>query len=448
MRMNKVIENLNVWWYDLGESDDTPNNDWANMFQLLFWSLGAEAHHVQSVINALHECWHKMVSGEADVPKEWAKTKQPFQDASAVLSAIVTGTASESQEAASMKEFALANLDTLRKVGHGAAMKTWVAQLPEDRSVNPKDPKHIGLALGFGIVLMPCAIVELSENSQGGLTRIALPFLSMSNAWDSVEPMLNALGVVVWHLAEALFPMKIAGCQLTTHFHMMEIKKDHGALWFNKACGSSRLATCIFDPNLRGSKRKQWYAYLGGGAIDVEQSELLAGAVVLCKDWVWAELALLAAWLLLCTCPCGPPDDLLCDPWLIFTAHDDDGGEGGREPTAGRRGGGEEDGRAVARHRVFAARRRGGRHARRPSEAVRGRREGADDERARGRRLVSCRSRSAAVRPQMRGRASSLPPGAARSWRPELHRRDEPAPHSSRRRRAGSRGRGGRRRPG
>ena len=54
----------------------------------------------------------------------------------------------------------------------------------------------------------------------------------------------------------------------------------------------------------------------------MEQSELLAGGVVLCKDWQWAALTLLAAWLLLCTCPCAPPDDLLCDPRLIFTAHD------------------------------------------------------------------------------------------------------------------------------
>ena len=85
---------------------------------------------------------------------------------------------------------------------------------------------------------------------------------------------------------------------------------------------STRLATCILDPARPRGKKKQWYAYLGG-AIDVDQSELLADGVVLCKDWAWAELTLLAAWLLLCTCPCGPPD--LCDPRLIFTAHDDEG---------------------------------------------------------------------------------------------------------------------------
>ena len=163
---------------------------------------------MQSVHNALHECWHKMASGEADVPQELAKTKQQqFSDASAVLSAIVAGTASDWEEAERMKEFALANLDTLRAVGHGEAMKTWgVVQLPEeDRRVNPENPKHVGLALGFGIMLTPCAVVELSEDPKGGLTRVALPFLSMWNTSDSVEPMLRALGVVVWHLACLLY---------------------------------------------------------------------------------------------------------------------------------------------------------------------------------------------------------------------------------------------------
>ena len=180
-----------------------------------------------------------------------------------------------------------------------------------------------GLALGFGIVLTPCAVVELSEDPQGGLTRVALPFLYTNEGQDAVEPMLRALGVVVWHLARVVFPEKLEWCELTTIAHKTEIKEDHGALWFNKACESSRLATCILDPTRARGNKKQWYVYLGGGAIDVDQSDLLAGGVVLCKDWQWAALTLLAAWLLLCTCPCGTPE--LCDPRLIFTAHDDVG---------------------------------------------------------------------------------------------------------------------------
>ena len=136
--------------------------------------------------------------------------------------------------------------------------------------------------------------------------------------------MLRALGIVVWFLAKVIYPEKVKGCNIVTIAH------DHGALWFNKACESSRLATCILDPERARGKKKRWYAYLGGGAIDVDQSELLAGGVVLCKDWAWAALTLLAVWLLLGTCPCGTPE--LCDPRLIFTAHDDDGAKEAEHP--------------------------------------------------------------------------------------------------------------------
>ena len=175
--------------------------------------------------------------------------------------------------------------------------------MPEDPRVDPSKPEHVGLALVFGIVLTPGAVVELSEDPRGGLTRVALPFLSMWSMSDSnkgqeaVEPMLRALGVVVWRLARAVFPEKLQGCDLTTIAHKMDSKEDHGALWFNKACESSRLATCILDPERARGKKKRWYAYLGGGTVDTDQSELLAGTVVLCKDWDWAELTLLAAWL-------------------------------------------------------------------------------------------------------------------------------------------------------
>ena len=73
-----------------------------------------------------------------------------------------------------------------------------------------------------------------------------------------MEPMLRALGVVVWRLAKAVFPEKLeAECLLTTIRHKMEIKEDHGALWFNKACASERLATCILNPNLARGKKKR-----------------------------------------------------------------------------------------------------------------------------------------------------------------------------------------------
>ena len=95
----------------------------------------------------------------------------------------------------------------------------------EDRRVNPENPKHVGLALGFGIMLTPCAVVELSEDPTGGLTRVALPFLSMWNTSDSVEPMLRALGVVVWHLTNAVFPWMNVGCELRRSLTKWKLKR-------------------------------------------------------------------------------------------------------------------------------------------------------------------------------------------------------------------------------
>ncbi len=61
----------------------------------------------------------------------------------------------------------------------------------------------------------------------------------------------------------------------------------------------------------------QWKIYLGGGAVDAEQTELLHGAVVLVKGWWWAALTILAAWILTCCCPSGNASWV--DSELLFT---------------------------------------------------------------------------------------------------------------------------------
>ena len=33
--------------------------------------------------------------------------------------------------------------------------------------------------------------------------------------------------------------------------HTTEVKEDHGDLWFNKACASSRVATCVLNRDLK-----------------------------------------------------------------------------------------------------------------------------------------------------------------------------------------------------
>ena len=78
--------------------------------------------------------------------------------------------------------------------------------------------------------------------------------------------------------------------------------------WFNKACASERVATVIQDPGKaqtkQSSKTNKWYACLGGGAVDSEQTELLSGLVIITKNWQWAALTVVAPYFLSCTCEC------------------------------------------------------------------------------------------------------------------------------------------------
>ena len=111
---------------------------------------------------------------------------------------------------------------------------------------------------------------------------------------DTVEPMLQAIGALVWHLAEKCYPEKVQGAILKMIPHKTEVVKDDagGDLWFNKSCASNRIATCIVHPDKLPGKRKQWYIYLGGEEVDECQSQALLGAVVLAKDWTWVDAEL------------------------------------------------------------------------------------------------------------------------------------------------------------
>ena len=79
---------------------------------------------------------------------------------------------------------------------------------------------------------------------------------------------------------------------MTRVWHKAETKVDEeGNFWFHKACPSERVATVIQDSRKaqtkQSSKKNKWYAYLGGGAVDSEQTELLSGLVSITKNWQW-----------------------------------------------------------------------------------------------------------------------------------------------------------------
>ena len=166
---------------------------------------------------------------------------------------------------------------------------------------------------------------------------------------ELVDKMRDSLGILVFGLAHLLeTDMVTDELLLTRVWHKAETKVDQeGHLWFNKACASERVATVIQDPRKAQTKQSstnnKWYAYLGGGAVDSEQTELLSGLVIITKNWQWAALTVVASWFLSCSCECGElswPNKariITTEAWEEPVDPLDGGGEekGTAEPAAG-----------------------------------------------------------------------------------------------------------------
>ena len=142
---------------------------------------------------------------------------------------------------------------------------------PENAEVALTTAPHLERAWAFGVLSLPCPVVTLSSKPDGGLTTVCLPFIYLPDAGDGrrdAEPMIEALGVLVWLVAREACPGKATwgAAKLVRTPHKAEWKGDKdGMLWFNKACESTRIATTIVDSAMKMGKKKRWYAYLGGG---------------------------------------------------------------------------------------------------------------------------------------------------------------------------------------
>ena len=264
-KRNQVIAQQALPWFDLGAAGPW-SRPWTGRFHMVF---GRSTNIIPRVLQEIEEkmvvCWEQIEQGDADLPKLGMGGGQ-FHDADHVLQALVAG--QESEDGQLVRAFAEERRDRLRAKGHGKAMAEWYVPLLADPAVNPGDETYDLLALGWGIVAVPGPIVELSADPAGGLTRVALPFLNVSglapvgasgaaDPMDLVEPMLQAVAVVVWNLAETLFPDKVLGASLKQMQHKVEVVKDDdgGDLWFNKSCSSNRIATGIVNPYLKKGKK-------------------------------------------------------------------------------------------------------------------------------------------------------------------------------------------------
>ena len=103
------------------------------------------------------------------------------------------------------------------------------------------------------------------------MTRLCFPFLQVSDRLDP-ENAIASLCCLTWYLAFRLECNLVATARLHLIPHKMRIIKEDGDLWFNKACKSGRIAAAIKE-----DKKKLLYMYVGGGAVDHEQSYLPGG---------------------------------------------------------------------------------------------------------------------------------------------------------------------------
>ena len=99
---------------------------------------------------------------------------------------------------------------------------------PAKVGVNFIDTDLLQNAWAFGVVSLSCPVVSLSSQPVGGLTTMCLPFISLPGDRPYVEPMLKALGVLVWHVARAACPKKATWgvAKLAQTLHKAQRKDD------------------------------------------------------------------------------------------------------------------------------------------------------------------------------------------------------------------------------
>lgn len=109
--------------------------------------------------------------------------------------------------------------------------------------------------------------------------------------------MIRAFMTVVWALHEATADDKIRLIQ-TVHAHKTEECRFESLHWWSRSCNSDREASVIVAPDAAAKRKRQCYAYLGGGQLSVASTTLLHTIVVKVKTWHMGACVIAACTLL------------------------------------------------------------------------------------------------------------------------------------------------------
>ena len=113
------------------------------------------------------------------------------------------------------------------------------------------------------------------DNLPAGL-RISVPTVTACGLQDfrggiEGEPMIRAFMTVVWALHEATADDKIRLIQ-TVHAHKTEECRFESLHWWSRSCNSDREASVIVEPDAAAKRKRQCYAYLGGGQLSLDHA--------------------------------------------------------------------------------------------------------------------------------------------------------------------------------
>ena len=133
------------------------------------------------------------------------------------------------------------------------------------------------------------------------------------------EPMIRSFVTFVWALYNATFQdEEESGPRLLQAVFAHKTEETHyGELhWWSRCCNSDREASILVAPDLAAKKKRQCYAYLGGGQLSSGSTTLLENIVVKVKSWEVGACAVAAAALLSRAAEDGHRVEPRADLWL------------------------------------------------------------------------------------------------------------------------------------
>ena len=102
----------------------------------------------------------------------------------------------------------------------------------------------------------------------------------------------------VWAVYDAVFVHAPSNWLQAVFAHKTEEVRIKELHWWSRCCNSDREASILVAPDLAAKKKRQCYAYLGGGQLSVASTTLLENIVVRVRSWEACACVVAAAALI------------------------------------------------------------------------------------------------------------------------------------------------------